>query len=72
MLTAYPYPTFLKLHDSSHLLSPDHKWAHPLLIFWSEGDEEEFADDVDEYCWGPSASEGPQKHDLTMFSKRNM
>jgi hypothetical protein len=23
-------------------------------------------------CWGPSASEGPQKHDLTMFSKRNM
>jgi hypothetical protein len=18
-------------------------------------------------CWGPSASEGPQKHDLTMF-----
>jgi hypothetical protein len=20
-------------------------------------------------CWGPSASEGPQKHDLTMFSK---
>ena len=19
-------------------------------------------------CWGPSASEGPQKHDLTMFS----
>jgi hypothetical protein len=23
-------------------------------------------------CWGPSASEGPQKHDLTIFSKRNM
>jgi hypothetical protein len=23
-------------------------------------------------CWGPSASEGPQKHDLTMFSKWNM
>jgi hypothetical protein len=21
------------------------------------------------FCWGPSASEGPQKHDLTMFSK---
>ena len=20
-------------------------------------------------CWGPSASEGPQKRDLTMFSK---
>jgi hypothetical protein len=24
------------------------------------------------YCWGPSASEGPQKRNLTMFSKRNM
>jgi hypothetical protein len=23
----------------------------------------------DEECWGPSAFEGPQKHDLTMFSK---
>jgi hypothetical protein len=23
-------------------------------------------------CWGPSASEGPQKHNLTMFSKWNM
>jgi hypothetical protein len=23
-------------------------------------------------CWGPSASEGPQKCNLTMFSKRNM
>jgi hypothetical protein len=21
------------------------------------------------YCWGPSAYEGPQKHDLIMFSK---
>jgi hypothetical protein len=24
---------------------------------------------LDDECWGPSASEGPQKHDLTMFSK---
>jgi hypothetical protein len=24
------------------------------------------------YCWGPSSSEGPQKHDLTMFPKCNM
>jgi hypothetical protein len=24
---------------------------------------------IKDYCWGPSASEGPQKHDLTMFSK---
>jgi hypothetical protein len=23
------------------------------------------------YCWGPSASEGPQKHDLTMFLEYN-
>jgi hypothetical protein len=21
------------------------------------------------HCWGPSSSEGPQKHDLTMFSE---
>jgi hypothetical protein len=39
----------LNLHYSSHFLIPDQKWAHPLLIFWSEGDEKEFADDVDEY-----------------------
>ena len=24
------------------------------------------------YCWGPSASEDPQKHNLTMFSKWKM
>jgi hypothetical protein len=24
------------------------------------------------YCWGPSSSEGPKKHDLTMFSKCNI
>jgi hypothetical protein len=24
---------------------------------------------LERVCWGPSASEGPQKHDLTMFSK---
>jgi hypothetical protein len=24
------------------------------------------------HCWGPSSSEGPQKHDLTMFSKCNI
>jgi hypothetical protein len=23
-------------------------------------------------CWGPSSSEGPQKHDLTMFPKCNI
>jgi hypothetical protein len=23
------------------------------------------------YCWGPSSSEGPQKHDLTMFLECN-
>jgi hypothetical protein len=49
ILTAYPYPTLLTLHYSSHLLSPNHKWAHPLLIFWSEGDDEDIADDIDEY-----------------------
>jgi hypothetical protein len=24
------------------------------------------------YCWGPSASEGPQKHDLMMFLEYNV
>jgi hypothetical protein len=24
------------------------------------------------YCWGPSASEGPQKYDLTMFLEYNV
>ena len=24
------------------------------------------------YCWGPSASEGPQKHDVTMFLEYNV
>jgi hypothetical protein len=27
---------------------------------------------VDAECWGPSSSEGPQKHNLTMFSECNM
>jgi hypothetical protein len=26
---------------------------------------------VDVICWGPSSSEGPQKHDLTMFLEYN-
>jgi hypothetical protein len=26
---------------------------------------------VDAICWGPSSSEGPQKHDLTMFLEYN-
>jgi hypothetical protein len=26
---------------------------------------------VKEHCWGPSASEGPQKHNLTMFLEYN-
>ena len=43
--------TLLNLHNSSHLLSPHHKWAHPLLILWSEADEEDFDEDVDDYLW---------------------
>ena len=26
----------------------------------------------DAFCWGPSASEGPQKHDLTMSLEYNV
>jgi hypothetical protein len=25
-----------------------------------------------QYCWGPSAYEGPQKHDLTVFLEYNV
>jgi hypothetical protein len=39
----------LNFHYSSHLLSLGHKSAHPLLIFWSEADEEDFYEDVDDY-----------------------
>jgi hypothetical protein len=27
---------------------------------------------IKEWCWGPSASEGPQKHDLTVFLEYNV
>jgi hypothetical protein len=32
----------------------------------------EFKNTQVEECWGPSASEGPQKHDLTMFLEYNV
>jgi hypothetical protein len=32
-------------------------------------DDPEFSEPYNHCCWGPSASEGPQKHNLTMFSK---
>jgi hypothetical protein len=35
-------------------ISPDHSISNIFLV---------------DSCWGPSASEGPQKHNLTMFSK---
>jgi hypothetical protein len=38
-----------------------------LDIFTKPLDEKTFSK-----CWGPSSSEGPQKHDLTMFSKCNI
>jgi hypothetical protein len=34
-----------------------------------QGGDEDNEDKED--CWGPSASEGPQKHDLTMFLEYN-
>jgi hypothetical protein len=36
-----------------------------------EKGKEQIEDTLEEenFCWGPSSSEGPQKHDLTMFSK---
>jgi hypothetical protein len=29
-------------------------------------------ENVTDACWGPSASEGPQKHDLTVFLEYNV
>jgi hypothetical protein len=29
-------------------------------------------EEVEVYCWGPSAPEGPQKYSLIIFSKCNM
>jgi hypothetical protein len=39
-----------------------------------ENDDSDFGWDFSRLsdCWGPSASEGPQKHDLTIFPKCNM
>jgi hypothetical protein len=38
-------------------------------LAWRDSDlEEKYSQgQADLACWGPSASEGPQKHDLTMF-----
>jgi hypothetical protein len=33
-----------------------------------DGKDKDFQEDT---CWGPSSSEGPQKHDLTMFLEYN-
>jgi hypothetical protein len=32
----------------------------------------ELAVDIERLCWGPSASEGPQKQDLTVFLEYNV
>jgi hypothetical protein len=37
------------------------KLVSPQGLWWSSNTK------IDYRCWGPSASEGPQKHDLTMF-----
>jgi hypothetical protein len=48
---------------------------HPLQPGWRSLDSESFgyrAEDTIEACWGPSASEGPQKQDLTVFLEYNV
>jgi hypothetical protein len=38
---------------------------------WATSSESYASFPTDGTCWGPSASEGPQKHDLTMFLEYN-
>jgi hypothetical protein len=40
------------------------------LKYWTR--EEPIKVSGGRYCWGPSASEGPQKHDLTVFLECNV
>jgi hypothetical protein len=49
MLTLKLQHYLAPLAYSSHLLIHHHKWAHPLLNFWSEGDEKDFDEDFDGY-----------------------
>jgi hypothetical protein len=49
MLTAYPQPTLLTCINFPPLGEPRPYVSSPLLIFWTEGDVEDFADDVDEF-----------------------
>jgi hypothetical protein len=50
-----------------HLTQDDHDRRPQHRELRQEGSFNE-----DELCWGPSSSEGPQKHDLTMFPKCNI
>jgi hypothetical protein len=47
------------VYQHSHGMYPDH-WEATCLVRYPEDD-----------CWGPSASEGPKKRDLTMFLEYN-
>jgi hypothetical protein len=50
-------------------LAPKVKWLFPRdNFYWPSM----ISNDFYYYCWGPSASEGPQKHDLTMFLEYNV
>jgi hypothetical protein len=59
-------------------------WARLIRMYkvqWSHHSVEEATWETEDFlrsrfpdflpCWGPSSSEGPQKHDLTMFLENN-
>jgi hypothetical protein len=53
--------TLIKTSDSLEKMTKEHeelKCSHDNL--------------VQQYCWGPSSSEGPQKRNLTMSSKHGL
>jgi hypothetical protein len=53
------------LSQNEHWLVP--KCVLPLEVCKDSSFQHGRVGDARATCWGPSASEGPQKHDLTMF-----
>jgi hypothetical protein len=68
--------SLIELEEPDHLIA--NSWSsiprstetnRDLIATRSEDEQAQANKHIYIYCWGPSASEGPQKHDLTMFSK---
>jgi hypothetical protein len=61
------------ISTSFDLLAGEKKTVNPALSEFYEAMERTNVEKIaHETCWGPSASEGPQKHDLMMFLEYNV